>query len=268
MISARFRVSDGALSMRRFLLAAVMCGVAAAAQAADLPDLPALRGGFTDGLTSRVNWQGFYAGGQVSYGRVTSKADGISNSDLQATFFPPPNVNYLWKPLGMARSNDGGFGAFGGYNAQFEDVVVSFEGNYIHDGFRSTTTGVGLVYLPDNVTVLSSTNSTAVVRLSDFGSARVRGGYAIGCFLPYAFVGYGVGSQTVDRSISAVPGPVRPAWTNDSHSKLVYGYSAGFGLDVMVTGGLFARAEYEYRRVTSNIESNINTVRLGLGYRF
>jgi opacity protein-like surface antigen len=35
-----------------------------------------------------------------------------------------------------------------------------------------------------------------------------------------------------------------------------------------VTGGLFARAEYEYRRVTSNIESNINTVRLGLGYRF
>jgi opacity protein-like surface antigen len=28
------------------------------------------------------------------------------------------------------------------------------------------------------------------------------------------------------------------------------------------------RAEYEYRRVTSDIETNINTVRAGLGYKF
>jgi len=27
-------------------------------------------------------------------------------------------------------------------------------------------------------------------------------------------------------------------------------------------------AEYEYRRVTSDIETNINTVRAGLGYKF
>ena len=53
--------------MRRFLLAVVMCGMTAGAQAADLSDLPILRGGFTDGLTStRVNWQGFYVGGQVA----------------------------------------------------------------------------------------------------------------------------------------------------------------------------------------------------------
>jgi outer membrane immunogenic protein len=49
---------------------------------------------------------------------------------------------------------------------------------------------------------------------------------------------------------------------------LVFGYSAGAGFDVMVTGGLFLRAEYEYRRVTSDFESNINTVRAGLGYKF
>ena len=52
--------------MRRFLLVAVMCGAASVAQAADMPDLPFLRGSFTDGLTSaRVNWQGFYVGGQA-----------------------------------------------------------------------------------------------------------------------------------------------------------------------------------------------------------
>ena len=60
--------------MRRFLLVAVMCGAASVAQAADMPDLPFLRGSFTDGLSSaKVNWQGYYVGGQVSYGSSTSK---------------------------------------------------------------------------------------------------------------------------------------------------------------------------------------------------
>jgi len=48
----------------------------------------------------------------------------------------------------------------------------------------------------------------------------------------------------------------------------VYGYSLGFGVDIMLTGGLFARVEYEYLRVTSNFESNVNGVHVGLGYKF
>ena len=55
--------------MRRFLLAMVMCGMTAGAQAADLADLPILRGGFTEGLTrTSVNWSGVYIGGHVSHG--------------------------------------------------------------------------------------------------------------------------------------------------------------------------------------------------------
>jgi outer membrane immunogenic protein len=58
--------------MRRFLLVALVCGAVTGAQAADMPDLPFLRGSFTDGLsTARVNWQGFYVGGQASYSSVT-----------------------------------------------------------------------------------------------------------------------------------------------------------------------------------------------------
>jgi outer membrane immunogenic protein len=255
--------------MRRLLLAAVMFGAVSGAQAADLPDLPILRGGFTDGLTmSKVNWQGFYVGGQGDYGSVTSKVAGNANADLQATFVPPPNVDYNWQPLGVAHSLNSGYGAFAGYNEQFDDVVIGLEANYIHDGFRSYTNAVGLRYQSDNVTLQSLTNSTAIVKLSDFGSLRLRGGYAVGCFLPYLFFGAGFGSQTVDRSVSAFPDPVRPATTSASKSKLVYGYTAGAGVDMMLIGGLFARAEYEYRRVTTNIESNVNTVRLGLGYKF
>ena len=62
------RVSDGALRCVRFLLAAVMCGMTAGAQAADLSDLPILRGGLTEGMGARVNWSGVYVGGQVTRG--------------------------------------------------------------------------------------------------------------------------------------------------------------------------------------------------------
>ena len=255
--------------MRRFLLVAVMCGSASVAQAADMPDLPFLRGSFTEGLSATsVNWQGFYVGGQVSYGSVTSKVASGVNSDLQATFIPPNNVSYNWQPLGSAHGNTTGYGAFVGYNSQWDDVVVGFEANYIHDGFRSVTNSVGLRYEADNVTLQSVTNSNATVKLSDFGSLRVRGGYVMGCFLPYLFAGTGLGGQTVDRTVSASPDPLRPGTSAASKTKLVFGYSAGAGIDVMLVGGLFVRAEYEYRRVTSDVESNINTERAGLGYKF
>jgi outer membrane immunogenic protein len=254
--------------MRRFLLVAVMCGAASVAQAADMPDLPFLRGSFTDGLTSaRVNWQGFYVGGQVSYGSVTSKVAGDANSDLQSTYRRPANVDYNWQPLPIAHSNTTGFGGFVGYNSQWEDVVVGFEANYIHDGIRSISDSAGVRYQPD-LSFQSLTHSNAVVKLSDFGSLRIRGGYVMGCFLPYLFAGTGLGTQTVDRTVSAFPDPVLPPTTAASKTKLVYGYSVGAGLDVMLVGGLFMRAEYEYRRVTTDIESNINTVRAGLGYKF
>ena len=255
--------------MRRFLLVAMVCGAVTGAQAADMPDLPFLRGSFTDGLTSaRVNWQGFYVGGQVSYGSVTSKVAPGANTDLQSSFIPPNNVGYNWQPLPNAHSNTTGFGGFVGYNSQWEDVVLGFEGNYIHDGIRSISDSVGLRYQPDNVTLQSLTHSNAIVKLSDFGSARIRGGYVMGCFLPYVFAGTGLGTQTVDRTVSAFPDPVLTPTTAASKTKLAYGYSVGAGLDVMLVGGLFMRAEYEYRRVTTDIESNINTVRAGLGYKF
>lgn len=255
--------------MRRFLLVAVMCGAVTGAQAADMPDLPFLRGSMTEGLSnSRANWQGYYVGGQASYGSVTSKVAGSANSDLQSTFIPPNNVGYNWQPLGSAHSNTMGFGGFAGYNSQWEDVVIGLEANYIHDGIRSITNSVGLRYQADNVTLQSLTNSTAIVSLSDFGSLRIRGGYVMGCFMPYLFAGTGMGTQTIDRSVSAFPNPLLPPTTAASKTKLVYGYSVGAGLDVMLVGGLFVRAEYEYRRVTSDVESSLNTVRAGIGYKF
>ena len=66
--------------MRRFLLAAVMCVTATSgSHAADLSDLPFLRGPV--GLTSgRVNWQGFYVGGQGGFGTTDMDFTGATQS--------------------------------------------------------------------------------------------------------------------------------------------------------------------------------------------
>src|ERR1700752_3609493 len=80
MISAAWS-SIWSVAMRRFLLAAVMCGCVTAANAADLP---VLRGPFTDGLSaSGVNWEGYYIGGQAGYGSSDENFTG-SNANMIA----------------------------------------------------------------------------------------------------------------------------------------------------------------------------------------
>jgi opacity protein-like surface antigen len=259
--------------MRRLLLAAVICGAAQGAYAADMPDLPVLRGSLPEGLsTVRTVWQGYYIGGQASYGSVTSKPSPTLNSDLQNTLVPPagsPSSSYPRPLLDSASERGAGWGAFFGYNSQWDDVVIGVEGNYIHSGLNAFTSKTG--YFPSRAlpTTMTATSS-ATIRSTDFGSARLRAGYIIDCFLPYAFIGGGMGSQTVDRNVSADPAPMPlpTLQTRATKTSLVYGYSAGVGVDVMLMAGLFLRAEYEYQRVTSTIESNINSARVGIGYKF
>jgi opacity protein-like surface antigen len=250
--------------MRRLVLAAVMLGALSGAQAADMSDF--LRGSISGSPAPSVNWQGYYVGGQLAYGSIHSKLPANINSDMQATFSRPPDVNYDWRSLGEGHSLNIGYGGFAGYNSQWEDVVVGVEANYLHGEFGAYASSTRSRYnpVPD---IISTTHSNAVLRVSDFGSMRVRAGYIMGCFLPYAYLGAGMGSQTIERNVSASPAPLS-AWSTATKTKLVYGYSAGVGLDVMLVGGLFTRLEYEYQRVTSDIETNINTVRLGLGYKF
>jgi opacity protein-like surface antigen len=246
--------------MRRIFLAAMMFGAATAAHAADMPDF--LRGSLPAGPAPVANWQGWYIGGQGSYGTDTAQVSPSLNNDLRAQPVPPPGFHYTWANLSQAKDVAPGYGAFAGYNAQWDDVVAGFEANYMHTNYAALTTAVGV----DPTGAI--TTSRALVSLTDFGSIRLRAGYAIGCFLPYLYAGAGLGSQTIDRSVSAVPTPVNTATFSNTKDSLVYGYSAGFGVDVLMTAGLFMRAEYEYQRVTASTETTINSGRLGIGYKF
>jgi outer membrane immunogenic protein len=285
---------DGSVAMRRFLLAAAMFGAVSGAQAADLSDLPILRGALTDGLTT-VNWRGYYVGGQWGYGSSDEDFRGVPSTapllqvvltDVEremGAFGSPSNFGKL------SRRASGG-GAFAGYNSQWDDVVIGLEASYLHGGFggSSTTTETrSSLPLSDGYYHQVTTTQQASISIKDMATFRARAGYAYGCFLPYLFGGFALGNADIARTATVLdvttPGPPNPPARPASppaqpptfgsasvaqHSHLIYGYSAGLGVDMMLYHGLFARAEWEYVRFTTSVDTSINTVRLGLGYKF
>ena len=126
--------------MRRLLMVAVMCGMVSGAQAADMPDLPFLRGSFTEGLSKgSVNWGGGYIGGHASHGAADMDftnsgqdllAKLLNNVDLEAQF----NIS-KWPLLGKDHMQSSGYGGFIGYNFQFAEAIIGVELNYTHGNF-------------------------------------------------------------------------------------------------------------------------------------
>lgn len=275
--------------MRRFVLAAVMFGAASGAWAADMPDLPVLRGAFTEGLsTSKVNWQGYYFGIQGGYGSSDENFSG-SNRDMLAALIS----NNVIQEMGVAQWNLGfgrqssrapGYGAFTGYNWQWDDVVLGLEASYLHGSFGGVSTAFKALRssaaLSDGFFHSVSVTSSSAIAISDMATFRARAAYSFGCFLPYAFAGFALGNANITRSVLVTDGvnsttalgpfaPLQPLSADDAvHNHLIYGYTAGLGIDVNLVGGLFLRGEWEYVRFSAAIDTSINTVRAGLGYKF
>src|ERR1700730_15610988 len=85
MIGITSEYLDWSVTMRRLVVAAGISGAVSAAHAADLSDLPILRGSFTEGLTtSHVNWEGFYVGGQGAYGSSDENFNGSTTNMIAA----------------------------------------------------------------------------------------------------------------------------------------------------------------------------------------
>jgi opacity protein-like surface antigen len=272
--------------MRRFLLVAAIVATATAAQAADMPDF--LRGGFTT-PAARTNWQGFYIGGQASYGAADMDFTNsgkdllerlLNNVDLQDKF----NIS-AWPLQHKTSTQNSGFGGFLGYNAQWTDVVVGVELNYIHGKFFNSSSGSQgrTFFFPADYQSTAVVSSSSSMNIRDYGSLRVRGGYALGCFLPYLFGGVALGQADINRRADAqlsykyvgTQQPPLPSWaappdslTDDANAHFIYGYSGGLGIDMMLFANLFVRAEWEYMRFTAPVDTTINTVRAGIGYKF
>ena len=277
--------------MRHFLIALAMVGSVHGAQAADMPDFPVLRGGYSDLPTRTINWQGAYIGAQAGYGSGDTKFGG-SNSTLTASLLANTLVGSemgisQW-PLGFRNQTGQSevYGGFAGYNSQWDDVVIGLEMSYMHGKFGGRASGDMSRYslLSDSNYHSVTSQASSSIAISDIGTFRARAGYAIGGFLPDAFGGLALGQADIVRTafvsdfVTAGPGSTTPAnllgrqlsrgVEDNKYSHLIYGYTAGLGFDMAIVGGLFLRGEWEYIRFTSQVETSINTVRAGVGYKF
>jgi outer membrane immunogenic protein len=269
--------------MRRFLLAAAMFGTVSSAQAADMPDY--LRGSYGP---VTVNWRGFYLGGQIGYGSSDENLSG-SNATMLTALLDSNVINEMgvtsWNlGLGKDSARTTGYGAFTGYNWQWDDVVAGIEMSYLHGSFGGKSTAfkelVSANKLSDGNFHDVSVTSSSAIAITDFATFRARAGYAWGCFLPYVFGGFALGNANITRSVLVTDAvsatsalgpftPLTPLSADDAvHNHLIYGYTAGLGIDVNLIGGLFMRGEWEYVRFTAAIDTSINTVRAGLAYKF
>jgi outer membrane immunogenic protein len=268
------------------LAAAVMLGTVAGAQAADLPDF--LRGSL-GGSVATVNWQGFYVGGQGAWASSEQTFTGTTTD--HSVFSNVISGNVIGQipgimsatPVGTTWKGSTGYGAFTGYNWQWDEAVVGLEMSYLHGGFGGSVSAVRQFAsgsaLSDGLFHDPKVTTTSTINVTDYATFRARAAYAYGCFLPYAFGGFALGyantstSVRVDDFASAssggpFSGPATLTGSSTGSNHLVFGYTGGLGVDINLIGGLFMRAEWEYVRITSQVDTSVNTIRAGLGYKF
>ena len=286
--------------MRRLFVALALLGFVSDASAGEyeIPDLPTLRGSspFVPAAPTYPRWSGIYVGGHAGWGMAHMDFSGATQSLLafvlrQLALENEQHVSQ-WKVLGAQDTHSASFGGFVGFNSQWDDVMLGVDLQYGKSSFSTSalaspisrrTSAGGNVY---DVTITGA----ASMNIHDWGSARVRGGWILGDFLPYVTAGLAVGRADIRRSATIVgqenpPNPpetcatdINPpicvpfTYTNATakNDAFIYGWTAGFGFDYMFTNNVFVRAEYEYAGFTTvqGIKPSISTARVGVGYKF
>jgi outer membrane immunogenic protein len=296
IVDARKRIQEAAMRRLLAVLGLIASISGASAQEYETPvlqqEIPTLRGSDSfvpdaPGPLYRPRWSGFYAGGQVGYGVASvdfagatrdSIAHMLRNTQLESEQSPSD-----WTVLGKTDTGAASYGGFVGYNIGWECVILGFELNYSHTNFSTTAPmfPIGrVVPVGSNAdTVLLS--GSASMRITDYGTLRARAGYEVGNFLPFAMIGVAIGRADIARSATATvtETPSDPSLlagtfvSSDANSKngaFIYGWALGGGLEVMVMPKVFLRGEYEYVAFSPvwNIKANIQTARMGLGFKF
>jgi outer membrane immunogenic protein len=275
-------------------LAAGICSLLAVlpefARAADWP----LRGSIEPAGFTR--WDGWQFGIQGGYGNMNtdpgnstsgSLAFILRNTTLENEFAPSE-----WTTLSPGTTNSALFGAFVGYNMQWDRLVLGFDFAYKRPSnldAGATDSISRRVVTSDQMQHDVSIDAQTVLKLVDYATLRGRGGYVFGQFLPYAFVGLAVGrfnyTTTVSVSDFLTQLPLTPSppggplgyanltpssATTGKDNTFVGGVSAGLGMDWAITPAAFLRAEWEFIAFSSvnGSRSNINTGSLGIGLRF
>lgn len=296
--------------MRALTLTAVsallLCSVSSAV-AADL-DYGTLRGAEADyePAPSYIDWSGFYVGGHGGY---SSAALGFRNvfQPIVANALRSTVTEHEMSASTLLAPNDtrvegASYGAYLGYNFQFDDVVIGLEADYSRFGqIGATSSAIGRSRVTTNgfynAVLLNGESST---KIEDFGTIRARAGYAIGSFMPFVTGGVAIGRAQIadhvsvqafgyDAAALAEGRPVNsygyryfnprnpsqstvaaPEVYGSSKSKTVAGVSLGAGLEYALTSNILLRGEYQWVQFNDfdGHKANVNTVRGGAAIKF
>jgi opacity protein-like surface antigen len=245
-----------------------------------------LRGAQPVGPATFTRWSGFYAGGQ--YGWSDANAD-FSNATsgpvayaLRFTTLESQDSPSTWPVLGTADHGSSAFGAFAGYNTQWQDLILGLETNYQHTlvTLKAQNNPIARVVPAGSDTDTVSITGSGSVSNLDFLSLRARAGWVLGNFLPYGFVGFALGRADIavaaNVSVLQCPsgGGACGSFSFDGSAgksgELLYGFAVGGGMDVALTPNIFVRGEYEYTRFApiANVLLTVTSARVGAGFKF
>ena len=265
--------------------ALLACGLSAAftISQASAADYPVLRGSqiedtpappSSEYFNERFSWSGFYAGGFAGMSRTKFTPSGSTlqtqTNGLRSSLRNRQGYEVTPNPIYANQADSGvNFGGFAGYNFLFGDVVLGLEADYTRQDARYASAN------PVRVNGIGVNNVAATLRgghkLTDYGSARVRFGYAWGRLMPYATLGVAVGRGDSEvlltnpaTPIAGIPESVR---TRDSY---LYGATIGLGLEAALADNIVVRAEYLLTRFSSfeGTVIDINNARVGAALKF
>jgi outer membrane immunogenic protein len=217
------------------------------------------------------SWTGFYAGINVGGG-----IDHFAFPYAIAT--APPAGGYLQARSGITASGPiGGIAAGYNYELPFFHIVAGFEIDTDASGIRGQTTVNGILSSGSPVT------ATFGSKFEDFGTARVRLGYAWGRFLPYLTAGFTYATTETYYSVWAPTLATAGSITESRTGVFPHVGSFGIGLEYALAPNVTVKAEYFYEFINardvvvhpdpvSTVNFNTRTMyhvaRVGVNYKF
>lgn len=282
-------------SMTRVAGAAVLAAVLGAPALA--ADYPVLRGSQIEDAPpapTNINWNGFYFGGGAGVSE-TKFEPGTGLQDLARFAFRNTllgteyDMGALLSTLPEKRDSGATYFGFVGYNWAFGDAVLGLEADYTRSGQQYLFGDyIARRAVTSNGTVNDfSLTTNQGAKLDDYGTARLRLGWAFGNFMPFATIGGAVGRFNTTSTITATnditqTNPVTGAvyqgpaagypLTVGTTKKNVYGFglAVGGGLDWALADNIFLRGEYQLIRFADveGTTTTVNTARAALGVKF
>jgi outer membrane immunogenic protein len=263
----------------------VLAGLLLAASAARASADDFLRGSFS----TPVHWDGVLFGAQLGLSNMQTDFGNSSAAliaySLRDTTVENEFAPSSWTTLPSNTTNGKQFGAFLGYNSQWDQIVLGLDMAYNRASSTQSSASDSIsriVTTSDTYVNTVSIVANSSLQLIDYATVRARAGYARGQFLPYFVFGAAVGrlnySTTATTTVSgssttALPatyGPNTDTQSNSKNNAIVGGFVIGLGMDVAILPNLFLRGEWEYVGFApvSGIRANLNSGRIGIGVHF